>query len=82
MNKRDLKLVEIFCKQIKAKRLSKGWTQQQLADEARICRTTISNLEQICPANIPSFVTAIKIAKVLDISLDKICKHYFLIQKA
>jgi len=58
-------------KNIKALREGKGWTQEKLAQEAGISYQTLIKIEHGGIKN-PRIETLIKIAKSLEVSLDKL----------
>lgn len=57
-----------FSEMIKEKRLARGLTQQELADALKLTRGYISDIERDIYK--PSFNTAIKIGKVLDLDIN------------
>ncbi|MFH1282804.1 MAG: helix-turn-helix transcriptional regulator [bacterium] len=61
-------------KAIKEIRIKRGMTQQKLAEETKLSYSLISKIEQ-GTINDPGIKTMAKIAHVLKISLDSICKN-------
>lgn len=58
-------------KQIKELRKHKGWSQQKLAEESGLSFNTITRIEQGI-GNSPTLKTLIKLANVLEVSLDEL----------
>ena len=58
-------------KNLKKFRLKKGWSQEKLAREASIAYITLVKIERGNIQN-PKLETLIKLAKALDVSLDKL----------
>lgn len=59
-----------FGEKVKQKREEQGMTQQSLAEKLYVTRQAVSRWE--CGARYPDLLTAKKIAKILDISLDEL----------
>jgi putative transcriptional regulator len=55
---------------IKALRLERGWTQQQLADAVGVSRQSINSIE--CNRYIPSLPLALTFSRVFDRSTDRL----------
>ena len=60
-----------YLKNLKKLRNKKGWSQEKLAREAGISYNTLIKIERGGIKN-PRLETLIKIAKALDVSLDKL----------
>ena len=60
--------LNIFPQRLKELRLKKGLTQQQIADEIGVNRGSYSNWEK--GKREPSFENLVKLADLLDVSLD------------
>ena len=60
-----------YLKNLKKIRNKKGWSQERLAREAGISYHTLIKIEQDRIKN-PKLETLIKLAKALDVSLDKL----------
>ena len=63
----------IYLKNLKQLREKKGWSQEKLAREADISYQTLIKIERGGIKN-PKIETMIKLAKALDVSLDKLIK--------
>jgi transcriptional regulator with XRE-family HTH domain len=61
-------------KNVKILREKKGWTQEKLAQEAGISYQTLIKIEHGGIKN-PRMETLIKIARVLEVSIDKIIEY-------
>ncbi len=59
---------------IKKIRNEKGWSQEKLAREANVSYQTLIKIEQHRVRN-PKLQTLIKIAKALDVTLDKLINY-------
>lgn len=75
MNREERKLYESYFKKlaierIREARISKGWTQAQLADAIDVSHEFIRSLESLKGKNTFSLFTAWRISKALDVSLD------------
>ena len=57
-----------FARDVRAARIGRGWSQEQLARAADVSAGTINNLERGRQG--ASLVTALKLARVLGLSLD------------
>ena len=57
---------------VKDLRISRGWTQQQLADAVGVSRQSINSIE--CDRYIPSLPLALSFARVFGCSTDEIFK--------
>ena len=68
----DLKITKMFSIQVRHARIARKMSQQTLADDARVSRATISNMERSEPLFVPSFANVVRVAKVLNISLDDV----------
>jgi transcriptional regulator with XRE-family HTH domain len=62
-----------YLKNLKKLRKRKGWSQEKLAREAGISYQTLIKIEQGRIKN-PKLETLIKLAKALNVSLDKLIK--------
>jgi transcriptional regulator with XRE-family HTH domain len=63
----ESQILRLLAAQIKTRRLSKGWSQEQLAERASIQRSYIADLER--GGRNPSVRTLVKIANALSISV-------------
>ena len=61
-------------KNIRRYRKQNGWTQRKLAEESRYSKQFISNIENNVHQTF-SLGTVWKIAQVLDVELDELCKE-------
>lgn len=68
----DTKIKEL-AKMIKIARISKGWTQSELAKKSKICETTICFLENAKKCPRPQ--TLLKIAKALKLDVVEVIKY-------
>lgn len=59
-----MEIEAIFAKRVKAARLAKGWSQEELAHQAGVHRTFISQIERV--AKTPTLRSVAKIAAALD----------------
>jgi len=64
--------VMIFSEKLKAERMKKGWTQDELAEKLFVSRQSVSKWEK--GLNYPSIETLLKISDLFDISLDELLK--------
>lgn len=62
----------IFSEKLKAERMKKGWTQDELAEKLFVSRQSVSKWEK--GLNYPSIETLLKISDLFDISLDELLK--------
>lgn len=53
---------------LEEERLRRGWTQQELADRARVSRQTVISLER--GRYNPSIILAFKLARLLDMQIE------------
>jgi transcriptional regulator with XRE-family HTH domain len=63
----NLKLSET----IKALRKKNGWSQQKLAEKAKLSYNAITKIEQECAIH-PTIQTIVKIADAFDVSVDEL----------
>jgi len=61
----------MYLKNLARLRKGKGWSQEKLAQEARISYNTLIKIERKGIKN-PKIETVIKLARALDISIDKL----------
>lgn len=61
----------MLAKKVKALRKKKGWSQQQLAQEAGLSFNAITKIEQ-GKAKHPTLKTLIKLSDVFGVSIDKL----------
>ena len=61
----------MLSKKVKELRKQKGWSQQKLAEKADLAFNTITKIEQGL-AEHPNLKTLIKLADVLEISIDEL----------
>jgi len=61
----------MLAKRLKELRKKAGWSQQKLAEEARLSYNTVTKIEQGA-ATMPTIQTMIKIADAFKISLDEL----------
>ncbi|MBD3272463.1 MAG: helix-turn-helix domain-containing protein [Elusimicrobia bacterium] len=66
----------MFGKRVKELRIKKGWSQQKLAEEAKMSYSLICKLEQDI-AKEPTIQTAISLADTFNISLDSLVGRKF-----
>lgn len=66
-SKSDLHYIELIGEFVRFSRLSQNKTQQQLADEAGINRTTLVQMEKGKPVNLMSLIQVLRILKKLHI---------------
>lgn len=66
-SKSDLYYTELIGEFVRSSRLSQNKTQQQLADEAGINRTTLVQMEKGKPVNLMSLIQVLRILKKLHI---------------
>lgn len=59
---------------LKVERAKRNWTQEKLANEAGICRLTVSNIERNGFGNMQVNVLR-KISKALDVTIDELLKE-------
>ena len=64
-----------FGDRLRHERESRGWTQKQLAEKARVPQETISRLETGKHRG-PQIEVAVKLAKALKVSLDYLAGRY------
>ena len=64
----DAILKRTFSERLKRARIDKGYTQQQLAEKLGIARITLTQYERT--VNEPNFSMLVRIAKILNVSLD------------
>lgn len=62
----------IFSEKLKAERMKKGWTQDELAEKLFVSRQSVSKWEK--GLNYPSIETLLRISDLFDISLDELLK--------
>lgn len=55
---------------LEEERLSRGWTQQELADRAEVSRQTVISLER--GRYNPSIILAFKLARLLDTQIENL----------
>ena len=70
---RNQKLAVAFGKRLRALRLERGLTQEQLAEGADVHPTFISNVERGYSA--PTLYTLLRLAKALDVSPGDLVNH-------
>jgi transcriptional regulator with XRE-family HTH domain len=58
---------------LKRLRKEKGWSQQELAEKAKLSYNAITKIEQGCSMH-PSITTIIKIADAFEVGIEKIIK--------
>ena len=58
----------MFCDMLKRLRMDRGWTQQELADKAKLSKSTISMLEK--GERKPSFEVLETLADIFNVNLD------------
>lgn len=66
--------VRKFGKRVREARLSKGWSQLQLADELGVTPTYIGRIERA--ERSPSLPMIARIANVLDTSVAELCRDF------
>lgn len=66
-SKSDLHYIELIGEFVRSARLSQNKTQQQLADEAGINRTTLVQLEKGKPVNLLSLIQVLRVLKKLHV---------------
>lgn len=72
MTKEERQLIDLLGIRVRQARKSRKWSQQRVADEARVSRATLANIER--RAFVPSFANVTRIAGVLGLSIDAIVK--------
>ena len=71
----NLALVDVFSDKLKKARELNGLTQTELADKAGVALTTVESYERKKDKKKPNLETALKIAKVLGVSIDWLCGY-------
>lgn len=77
------KAIKIIVDNIRYYRDQKGWTQEKLADHAKIDEKNLGKIER--GVQEPYFLTLYKIASVLDVSLDSLSanlEHFIDIERS
>jgi transcriptional regulator with XRE-family HTH domain len=69
----NVKIMKYFSRQMASKRTQKNMSQGELSEIVDCHINTINNIE--CGRSSPNFEMALKLSKVLDISLDQMIKE-------
>ena len=66
MNASDAEILEDIGKRVRLWRMSRNWTQQQLADHTGLNRSTIRDLEHGKPVSLYTFLPVLRALHLLD----------------